>query len=112
MKTRLIEIIKVLKEVIKETNLNITDNTLLEQASTYHRGELAQESRANYQNDKKVSYNQDMKGIDRETKSNSVKATDKQKLLMTKLKIPYTNNTTINEAKELIEIKLGKNKEY
>ena len=28
MKQRLIEIIKVLKEVIKETNLNITDNTL------------------------------------------------------------------------------------
>lgn len=108
MKTRLIEIIKVLKEVIKETNLNITDNTLLEQASTYHRGELSQENKeknmSNYDKSKITQPSND------KFKGKVILSTDKQKKLMNTLKIPFTDKTSIKEAKELIELKLGKSK--
>jgi hypothetical protein len=36
------------------------------------------------------------------------KATDKQKGMLSKLKIPYTENTSMIEASKLIEEKLGK----
>ena len=41
----------------------------------------------------------------------TILSSEKQKSLITKLKIPFTDKTTIKEAKELIELKLGK-KEY
>jgi len=90
MKTRLIEIIKILKEVIKETNLNITDNTILEQSATYHRGELAQENRTNYQSNGKVAQKQSNDEI-----------TPKQKAFLIKIK-KYKEGMTKQDAFRII----------
>jgi len=65
MKQRLIEIIKVLKQVVNETGLNISDDTILIQSATYHRGELSQENRVStYQKDKIVSQKPFVKELD------------------------------------------------
>lgn len=112
-KIQLSEIIKDLIDVQEDLNLNITDTEIFSESCSFLRGFLAGESRGiqNYQKPKINDSGASGKEIDKETKPNSIKASDKQKSLMTKLKIPFTNNTTIKEAKELIEIKLGK-KEY
>jgi len=108
-KEQLKEILKDLHEVAKDY---IDNKTIFKEACSYQRGLMCGESRvSNYQKPKIVNPDTIAKGIDRETKPNSIKASDKQKSLMTKLHIPFTDKTSIKEAKELIEIKLGK-KEY
>ena len=93
MKNRLIEIIKVLKQVINETNLNCSDNTILEQASTYHRGELAQESRtmSNYQNNKIIK-----------PQASNDEITPKQKAFLIKIK-KYKEGMTKQDAFKVIQ---------
>lgn len=105
MKARLIEIIKVLKEVIKETNLNISDNTILEQSATYHRGELSQENKeknmSNYQKPKIINHETIMKGINKSIKL----ASEKQVNTMNKFHIPFKENISSEEASKLIDTK-------
>jgi hypothetical protein len=97
---RLNDIIQELKEIAKSNNLNVSDDYLFDNACSFVRGELASKDRAK----QFVKNEWKPKNADMPLK----KATDKQKGMLSKLKIPYTENTSMIEASKLIEEKLGK----
>jgi hypothetical protein len=110
------ETIKHLKDICKKENLDVDSNNILDNAvKIVISNNINKSKKENIQNYQKTKINDSGasgKEIYKEAKSNrTLLASDKQKGLMTKLKIPFTKNTTISQAKELIELKLGK-KEY
>jgi hypothetical protein len=108
------ETIKHLKEICRKEDLNISPECLFENAVkiviSNNINKSKKENIQNYQNTKIINPEPVMKGFDKKFKADKIPlCTDKQKNLMNKLKIPYTENTTISQAKKLIESKLGKN---
>lgn len=103
------ETIKHLKEICKKEDLDISPDCLFENAvKIVISHNIDKSKKENIQNYQKTKIN--VPSIP--TKQNkTILASVKQKSLMTKLHIPFTENTTISQAKELIESKLGK-KEY
>lgn len=93
MKKRINEIIKELKEVIEENNLNVLDNTLFSEALTTYRGELINQNKSKTQEEEKPVR----------------KATDKQLAYAQQLadkkgiEINITGNETTKEISKLIE---------
>jgi hypothetical protein len=113
MKDRIIELINILKEVKKETNLAIEDHTLFSEACTFCRGELVNLNRQgyNYSNNKKVSQEPSNKPIGTKNVQED-KPTEKQISMLKRLKVKDIDNLTKNQARLLIRDKLDKQDNY
>ena len=109
MEDRLQYIMKRLKSICTEEGIYATNDSILDNSVKIMISENIDKSKkeniksmSNYQNTKKDEIQTP------KTTNKVILATDKQKKLMSTLKIPFTDKTNIKEAKELIELKLGK----
>lgn len=104
MKEELIEIINELREAIDESKLyGVSPETLFSESCSFMRGKLASENRGNNYQKPKISE------PGASSKEFRPLATDKQRKLMNKLKIPFNDKITMKEASNLLKNKLGGN---
>lgn len=102
MKPRLIEIIDELRNVIKQQEINISDDVLFREACSFMRGELAQLSKEKNISNYKLN----------ESKKENQKPTDKQVRFLEKfdVKIPETRKEATEMIKIYIENQKGEKK--